>query len=143
MCPVDTSVFVPEKDFRHRLIFFDILERKKKMLDRQEINSQVCVIIPVYNREEKIKRCINSIINQTYYNIEVVVVDDASTDNTVNVIRDIIKTDNRIRLISLKNNGGVGKARNEGIKCFFNSTSDYVSFVDSDDFIHFVFDSQN
>lgn len=88
----------------------------------------VSVIIPVYNRENTIKRAVDSVLCQTYPYLEVIVVDDDSTDNTVQILREY--TDPRVRLICLKENGGANKARNVGIE---NSKGEYIAFQDSDD----------
>lgn len=88
---------------------------------------KISVIIPVYNCEEYIKRCIDSIINQTYDNIQIIVVNDGSTDNTEN----ILKNYTNITLINKKNEG-VSKARNTGLSL---ADGDYVYFCDADDFL--------
>ena len=92
------------------------------------MKDKVSVIIPTYNREKTIKKAIMSCLNQTYKNIEVIVVDDCSTDNTKKVI-DSIK-DDRLKYIKLKTNSGACCARNTGIK---KSTGKYIIFNDSDD----------
>lgn len=89
---------------------------------------KVSIIIPTYNRAKLIKKSINSVLNQTYDNIEVIVVDDCSTDNTEEVIKKI--KDERVKYIKLKKNSGACVARNTGIKA---STGKYISFNDSDD----------
>lgn len=88
----------------------------------------VSVIIPVYNRENTIKRAVDSVLCQIYSNLELIVVDDGSTDNTVRVVREY--TDPRVRLVCLNGNGGANKARNVGIE---NSKGEYIAFQDSDD----------
>ena len=88
----------------------------------------ISVIIPTYNRVDLIERAIYSVLNQTYKDIEVIIVDDASTDNTQNVIESL--EDQRIRYIRLDNNGGACHARNIGI---INASGYYISFLDSDD----------
>ena len=90
---------------------------------------KVSIIIPVHNSEKYILECINSVINQTYKNLEIIIVDDKSTDNTINIIKNI--KDKRIKLIKLKQNSGVSIARNKGIEA---STGDYICFLDSDDY---------
>lgn len=92
---------------------------------------KVSVIIPVYNAEKALKICIDSIINQSYKNFEVILVDDGSTDNSGNICDFYEKSDNRIRTIH-KKNGGVSSARNVAIK---ESNGKYISFVDSDDYV--------
>ena len=90
---------------------------------------KVSVIIPLYNEEKYILECINSLINQTYKNLEIIVVDDKSTDNSLKLLEQI--KDDRIRIIKLNKNSGVAHARNKGIEV---STGDYICFLDSDDF---------
>lgn len=92
------------------------------------MNSKVSVIIPMYNSEKYIKDCINSVINQTYKNLEIIVVDDASKDLSVDIINSI--KDERIKLIKLQKNNGVSIARNKGIEI---AKGKYICFLDSDD----------
>lgn len=94
-------------------------------------NNKITVIVPAYNSQNTIERCLNSIINQKYDNLEIIVVNDGSTDNTEEIISQIRSRDSRVHLISIPN-GGVSHARNVGIE---NATGDYITFVDSDDFI--------
>jgi len=91
----------------------------------------VSVIVPVYNVEKYLTRCVESIKNQTYRNLEIILVDDGSTDNSGKICDEISKTDNRIIVIH-KENGGLSDARNAGMDI---STGDYIGFVDSDDYI--------
>lgn len=88
----------------------------------------VSVIIPVYNREKTVKKSIMSVLNQTYTDFELIIVDDASTDNSINVIREI--QDDRIRIICHENNKGASAARNMGIDA---AKGEYIAFNDSDD----------
>ena len=90
---------------------------------------KVSVIIPVHNSEKYILKCINSVINQTYKNLEIILIDDKSTDNSVELIKKI--GDKRIKLIALKKNSGAAIARNKGIE---KSSGDYICFLDSDDY---------
>lgn len=90
---------------------------------------KVSVIIPVYNSEKYILECMNSVINQTYKNLEIIVIDDKSTDNSINIIKSI--KDKRIRIIQLEKNSGAAIARNKGIEV---ATGDYICFLDSDDY---------
>lgn len=94
-------------------------------------NKKVSIIVPVYNREEKIEKCINSIQRQTYKNIEIICVDDGSKDNSREVVKRIKENDARVILIE-KENGGPSSARNRGLMV---STGEYIQFVDSDDSI--------
>lgn len=89
---------------------------------------KVSVIIPTYNRERTIKKSIESVLKQDYGDIEVIVVDDCSTDNTCKVIEGI--DDSRLRYIKLQKNSGACKARNVGIE---NAKGEYIAFQDSDD----------
>lgn len=89
---------------------------------------KVSVIIPTYNRANLIGRAINSVLNQTYRDFEVIVVDDASTDNTLGVIEQI--KDDRIKVIKHKLNAGAAISRNTGVNA---SKGDYIAFLDDDD----------
>ena len=93
--------------------------------------NKISIIIPVYNVEKYIGKCLDSIINQTYKNLEIIVINDGSTDNSGGVIEQYAKYDNRIQVIHKKNEG-ISKARNLGLDI---CTGDYISFIDSDDFI--------
>lgn len=89
----------------------------------------VSIIIPIYNSEEYLDNCIKSVLNQTYYDIEVILVDDYSTDKSLNICRKYAKKDCRIRVLQT-NGKGVSAARNTGI-C--NAAGKYIQFLDSDD----------
>lgn len=93
--------------------------------------AKVSIIVPMYNCSNTLKRCIDSISNQTYKDIELLLVDDGSTDSTKEIAYGYIKKDDRIKYI-YKSNGGVSSARNVGIK---NATGDYITFVDPDDML--------
>lgn len=95
------------------------------------MNPKVSIIIPMYNVEKYIEKCIESVINQTYKNLEIILVNDGSPDNCKGIAKHYSKFDNRIKVIN-KNNGGLSDARNAGLKIV---TGDYVCFVDSDDYI--------
>ena len=92
---------------------------------------KISVIIPVYNVEKYLRRCLDSIINQTYKNLEIICIDDGSPDNSINVLIEYSNRDNRI-LIKRQKNMGLSEARNTGIKI---STGKYLIFVDSDDWL--------
>lgn len=91
----------------------------------------ISIIIPMYNVENYISECLNSVISQNYKNLEIVVVDDGSTDNSYKITSEYCKQDNRIKIFR-KKNGGLSEARNFGIE---NSFGKYLFFLDSDDFI--------
>lgn len=90
------------------------------------------VIIPVYQVEKYIGQCLDSVLAQTYTNLDIILVDDGGTDSSVDICREYQKQDNRIRIIS-QENGGLSKARNVGVE---HAYADLVTFIDSDDFIH-------
>lgn len=92
---------------------------------------KVTIIIPCYNVDKYIKKCIDSVINQTYGNIQIILIDDGSLDNTNEVILELIK--NKDNILYIRNiNAGVSNARNTGIN---NAAGDYIMFLDSDDYI--------
>lgn len=90
---------------------------------------KVSVIVPVYNAEKTLRRCIKSIIEQTYNDIEIILINDGSTDSSRNICEEFENTDKRIKLIN-KSNEGVSASRNLGIEC---ASGDYLMFADSDD----------
>lgn len=89
------------------------------------------ILIPVYNDEEYLKQCLDSVVNQSYENIEIVIVNDGSTDKSIEVINDYAAKDKRIKVIT-QDNQGVCKARNKLIE---NASGEYVLFLDADDYI--------
>lgn len=91
----------------------------------------ISVVIPVYNRETTLRKCVDSILAQTYENIEVILVNDGSTDRSEDICRSYEQADSRVSVIS-KANGGLSSARNAGID---GSHGEYLFFVDSDDWI--------
>lgn len=90
----------------------------------------ISVVIPSYNRAATIERSVNSVLNQTYKDIEVIVVDDCSTDNTFDVVKKLINADNRVRYYKLDKNSGACVARNKGLEL---AQGEYIAFQDSDD----------
>ena len=94
-------------------------------------NPLISVIVPVYNVEKYLDRCVESIVNQTYTNLEIILVDDGSPDNCPQMCDAWAEKDSRIKVIH-KENGGVSSARNAGID---SATGEYIGFVDSDDTI--------
>lgn len=96
-------------------------------------NRKISVVVPVYNGERTIKRCIDSIIKQTYKNIEIVIVNDGSVDNTYAICNELEKNYDFIKVINKKNEG-VSQARNTGIN---HSNGDYIIFVDGDDTVSY------
>lgn len=94
-------------------------------------NPKISIIVPVYNVEKYLDRCIKSILNQTYKDFELILINDGSTDNSGNICDEYKKIDNRIVVIH-KKNGGTSSARNDGIDI---AKGKYIGFVDSDDYI--------
>lgn len=93
------------------------------------VMKKVSVIIPVYNNSLYLDECMDSVINQTYENLEIIIVDDDSTDNSLEVIGKY--HDKRIKVIKLRKNSGAAIARNKGVEV---ATGDYLCFLDSDDY---------
>lgn len=94
-------------------------------------DKKVSIVVPVYNREKFLDKCITSLINQTYKNLEIILVDDGSKDNSLSICQKYADKDDRIKAIH-KENGGVQSARNKGID---ESTGYYLCFVDADDYV--------
>lgn len=99
------------------------------------MDSLISVIVPIYNVEKYLDRCVDSIINQTYKNLEIILVDDGSPDNCPQICDDYAKKDSRIKVVH-KENGGLSDARNVGMEV---ATGEYVSFIDSDDYVSLDF----
>ena len=97
------------------------------------MKERISVVVPVYNVEQYLEKCVNSIINQTYKNLEIILVDDGATDKSGKLCDELAKLDNRI-MVYHKKNGGLSDARNYGLD---KSTGDYIWFIDSDDWIDY------
>ena len=93
---------------------------------------KISIIIPVYNVEKYLRDCLDSCINQTLENIEIICVDDCSPDNSIKILEEYQAKDSRIKIFRHKENKNLGAARNTGLQ---NATGEYVWFVDSDDYI--------
>lgn len=96
--------------------------------------NKISVIIPIYNMQEYLEKCIESVINQTYHNLEVILVDDGSSDQSLFICKKYEKIDQRICIIT-KDNGGLVSARKAGIE---RATGEYVTFVDADDWVETI-----
>lgn len=96
---------------------------------------KISVVIPIYNVEQYLPQCLESVINQTYQNLEIILVNDGSTDSSSQICDDYKLTNSRIKVIHQKN-GGLSDARNAGLNC---ATGDFISFVDSDDLLSLDF----
>lgn len=93
--------------------------------------NKISIIVPVYNVEQYVERCVRSLVEQTYPNIEILLINDGSKDRSLEVINKLALKDERITVIN-KENGGLGQTRNYGIQ---KATGDYLCFIDSDDWI--------
>lgn len=89
----------------------------------------ISIVIPLYNKQDSIQSTLESVLNQTYTNYEIVLVDDGSTDNSLEIAKNILQTKSEVKIVSQKNSG-VSAARNTGIR---NSKYDYIAFLDADD----------
>lgn len=94
-------------------------------------NHKISIIVPVYNTQKYLPKCLDSVIHQTYQNLEIIIVDDGSNDNSSQIIEEYAQKDNRIKAIHTEHQG-VSNARNLGIHA---STGEYIAFVDSDDWV--------
>ena len=93
---------------------------------------KISIIVPIYNTEKYLDRCLNSLINQTYNNIEIILVNDASSDRSLDICKKYEELDDRIILINKIENEGQVKAYTEGLRI---SNGEYIGFVDSDDWV--------
>lgn len=114
-----------DRDRDYTILGFQPMQYEEKM------SSKICsVIIPAYNCERTISYTLNSVLNQTYPYLEVIVVDDCSDDKTAEIINTYAKADSRVKYLRNSKNSGVAQTRNNGIK---NASGDYIAFIDSDD----------
>lgn len=116
--------------FRSNSYIYDY-QKEIDMLKKQEydFNPLVSIIVPNYNKEKYIEKCIDSVLKQSYTNYELIIVDDGSTDNSIDIINRY--NSNKIKLIKLSKNTGIANARNKGIKC---ANGRMICFLDSDDY---------
>ena len=96
-----------------------------------KMNPKISIIVPVYNVEQYLSKCIDSILNQTFKDFELILINDGSTDKSGDICDFYKQKDKRIKVIH-KNNEGVAKTRNVGIA---NANAEYIGFIDSDDWI--------
>ena len=104
---------------------------EEKIINKESANDMVSIIVPVYNAEKTLDRCINSILNQKYREFELILVNDGSTDNSLDIIKNYQIKDKRIKIIDSINRG-VSEARNSGLN---KANGKYIQFIDSDDYI--------
>ncbi|GAL67061.1 beta-1,3-glucosyltransferase [Jejuia pallidilutea] len=95
------------------------------------MNFKVSVVVPVYNVEKYLHRCVDSLLKQSYKNLEIILINDGSLDSSGEICDELAKKDHRIKVVHQKN-GGLSAARNTGLN---HVTGDYISFIDSDDWI--------
>ena len=96
------------------------------------METKISVIIPVYNTEEYLGNCLTSICTQTLEDLEIICINDASEDNSLNILNDFANKDKRIKVINFRLNKGAAVARNNGIKI---AKGEFISFIDSDDYL--------
>jgi len=101
-------------------------------MDHMSNNPKVSIVVPVYNVEMYLEKCLDSVINQTLKDIEIIIINDGSTDNSLQIIKKYEKIDERIIVINNGSNKGLGKTRNIGLSI---AKGEYIGFVDSDDWI--------
>ena len=109
----------------------DIKKRQESDEEINDINLLISVIVPVYNAEKYMKECLDSLIYQTYKNIEIICIDDGSSDHSLDILKLYQKKDNRVKVFTQKNSGP-SVARNVALD---HANGDYISFVDADDFL--------
>lgn len=122
-------------DFYIELKDYLLNARKINIEEYEEENNQlplISIIIPFYNCENYLVRCLDSVASQTYNNLEIILVNDGSTDNSLEICERYLENDSRIKIIN-KEHGGVASARNAGLDAV---TGEYIGFVDSDDYIN-------
>ena len=122
--------FVPENNQYKQLY----KQEKQKLLSKiadYESKTLISIIVPIYNVENYLRQCLDSIMNQTYQNFECLLINDGSPDNSAEICREYVEKDARFRYFE-KENGGLASARNLGIKY---SKGKYISFIDSDDWV--------
>lgn len=104
---------------------------KEKLKQKRNIDELISVVIPIYNVEDYLNDCLESVVNQSYKNLEIILVNDGSTDNSYRIIERFKNKDSRIKVIN-KSNGGLSDARNVGMK---KSSGELIYFFDSDDIL--------
>jgi len=96
----------------------------------------VSIIVPIYNVEPYLHRCLDSLVNQTLKDIEIICINDCSPDNSLDILKEYAEKDERINIINFEKNQGVSVARNTGIEI---AKGEYIGFVDSDDYVDLDF----
>ena len=111
--------------------YLNIVRRGKNLFDCNSEDELVSIIVPIYNKEKYLFECLNSLCEQTYSNIEIILINDGSTDATLDICEECASKDQRIKIITQKNSG-VSHSRNVGLK---NASGSYIAFVDADDYV--------
>lgn len=124
---------------KNSILLNNVSRKKSNTPTRQEnsninVNKKISVIIPLFNNESLIKRCLSSILSQSYKDLEVIVIDDNSTDNSYSIVEEIGKSDKRVILHKNTENVGSGKSRNYALSI---ATGVYITFCDSDDYFSY------
>lgn len=113
-----------------KLYFFYLENVRKKKFEFTLDKKLISVIIPIYNKEKYLRKCLDSVTKQTYKNLEIILINDASKDNSLKICKEYAMNDKRIKLLTNKRNKGVSYSRNKGLEI---ATGDYISFIDADD----------
>ena len=134
---ITSNIRTLSKDFKNQLNHYYISKYLRTLYDiiynkNTDFNVLISVIIPAYNVEKYIDDCINSLLNQTFNNIEIICIDDCSTDNTYNILKFYEKKDTRVKCYKIGKKGGSGGCRNYGIK---HARGKYIYYLDADDFL--------
>ncbi len=131
----DIIEYSPDVKYYHKKINYSdknwVSDLEKSINFNFNNNIKVSIIVPIYNVSLYLSKCINSIIHQSYKNIEVLLIDDGSTDNSLDIARKFSKMDSRVKIYH-KKNGGLASARNYGLS---KASGNYIMYVDSDDYI--------
>lgn len=127
MIPIKTELY--EKYKQYKSVFYNSNETKEYKYIK---NNMISIVTTCYNLEDYIETCILSLMNQSYTDLEIIVVNDCSTDNSLNIIKKLANDDNRIKIIDNSINLGAGKSRKIGIE---SAKGDYIMLVDGDDWI--------
>lgn len=126
---VQTSSFISNYTYTTKANTLNLNYIKMRRIIMEKI--KISVIVPVFNAEKYLKMCLNSLVSQTLKNIEIICIDDGSTDNSLAILDKFKSKDNRIKIIKQKNYG-VSMARNNGIS---EAQGEYIGFVDADDWV--------
>ena len=122
--------FVPE-DNQYKSLYKEEKEKILSQIEEYEKGELISIIVPIYNVENYLRHCLDSIQKQTYQNFECLLINDGSPDNSADICREYVSKDSRFRYFE-KENGGVSSARNLGIE---HSKGEYITFIDSDDWV--------